>query len=626
MTVRWPKSLGVSLIALALAACGGAKTDTAENNTASKTAAELTLVDDLLSNITQTSLEPLNDTAPAVNAGHFDASTVSFDGTVIAFTVYTPNIPVGNSAPLLLEGHGWGGKRTRDLDTTDFADAANTPLQTAKLGLTSGVQGGKQAARGWYVISFDQRGFGDSGGLANVMDPRIEGQDVKAIIDWAQANLPRLAYRKNKSGIKDPVVGAVGLSYGGGYQLIGAGVDKRIDALVPTTTWYDLRYSLYGEVPKSEYLSLLIGVGVSGFGRAEPFTYQAFVDANTSGQVSNEFSQRMYQHSAVSYCEGTNPDMTQPGIPAFFIQGSTDILFNLTEGYRMFECYRKANTGSKFMAVRYGHPDVIYGGSMPKFTEENIDCGGTSGSRTLSVARLAFSFLSQNLIDPKLTETTSSDYLTVPDLRAILEDGNASSGPKGEAVDRACYEVAKLPSNSGSTIFQRGGELYPGNGPGSIASVVAGAPAPLTTLLQNDPTQVEPALMSAFATPDAGQVLPLSGPQGRARSLVGIAKVHVNVKPALTSLLDTANPPIIFVGLVRTTADGAQQLIHNQIMPVKGYGERDIELPGLSTVLHADDSLGLVVFGFHPQYFNSYTRVPVEVQISDIRAALPFVN
>jgi ABC-2 type transport system ATP-binding protein len=626
MTVRWPKVLSIILFALALAACGGSQTGTSVQDSTTKTAAVLTLVDGLLSDITQTSLEPLSDSTQEVGVGRFDASTVSFDGTVVAFTVYTPNIPVGNSAPLLLEGHGWGGKRTRDLDTTDFANAANTPLQTAKLGLTSGMQGGKHAARGWYVISFDQRGFGESGGLANVMDPRIEGQDVKAIIDWAQANLTRLAYRKNKSGIKDPVIGAVGLSYGGGYQLIGAGVDKRIDALVPTTTWHDLRYSLYSEVPKSEYLSILVGVGTAGLGRAEPFIYQAFVDANTTGKVSDDFSRRMYQHSAISYCEGANPDMTQPGIPAFFIQAGTDILFNLTEGYQAFECYRKSNSGSKFMAVRYGHPDAIYGGSMPKFTEENIDCGGAAGSKSLSVARLAFSFLSQNLVDAKLNENASSDYLTVPDLRAILEDSNASSGPKGEAADRACYEVAKLPATSGSTLFKRGGELYPSDGVGTIAHLTVGVPAPLTTLVQNDPTLVQPALMAAFATPDAGQVLPLIGPVGRVRSLVGIAKVHVNVKPTLASPLDSANPPIIFIGLARKTADGKQQLIHNQIMPVKGFGERDVDLPGLSVLLHADDSLGLVVFGFHPQYFNSYTRIPVEVQITDIRAALPFVS
>jgi predicted acyl esterase len=230
------KLAGIAGLSAALAACGGSDGGSTAAPRMNALSTTLQSTDSLLPTVDQSALAPLNDLAPAQTATRYDASTVSADGAVITFTVYVPNIPVGNSAPLLLEGHGWGGKRTKNLDTTAYGDAANTPLQTAKLALDSGRQGGKQPGQGWYVISFDQRGFGESGGLANVMDPEIEGKDVKAIIDWAQANLPRLAYRRNGSGVQDPVIGAVGLSYGGGYQTIGAGVDKRLDALVPTAT------------------------------------------------------------------------------------------------------------------------------------------------------------------------------------------------------------------------------------------------------------------------------------------------------------------------------------------------------------------------------------------------------
>ncbi|MDB5759890.1 MAG: peptidase [Burkholderia sp.] len=611
-------------LAATLAACGGG--NESSSSTTAQFASSVTAVpsatDSLAPSLDQGTLAPLNDLMPAQTATRYDASAVSADGAVIAFTVYAPNIAVGNSAPLLIEGHGWGGKRTKNLDTTAYSDAANTPLQTAKLALDSGMQGGKQPTRGWYVISFDQRGFGDSGGFANVMDPQIEGKDVKAIIDWAQANLPRLAHRKNSSGVQDPVVGAVGLSYGGGFQTIGSGVDKRIDAIVPTATWSDLRYSIYNQ-PKSEYLSLLVGVGAAGLGRAEPFTYQAFVDASTTNQVSANFSQKMYLHSDVSYCEGASPDMQQPGIPAFFIQGSNDILFNLNEAFQSFECFRKANPKSKLMAVRFGHPDVLINNSMPKFTEENVSCGNMS----IPVARLAFSFLSQNLIDPRLTESYSSDYLTVPDLRAVLEDGSPTSGPKGETAEGKCYEVGSFGTNkSGTPLIQRGGTNVTAS-PAVVQNLFTGLPSLLAgVVIPNDPSTLSSPAMTAYTSPAAGQVVTLVPASGKERALMGMATVHLNVAPTNPLQAAIDNPPILFLGLVRTTPDGKQQLVHDQVWPVSGFGEQTVTLPGVSMLLHGNDNLGLVVYGYHPQYFNYHTKVPMAVNVSSLSASLPFVN
>ena len=612
----------VGLAAVLTACGGGTETSSAPARVAALTTAVPVTTDSLVSSVDQSTLAPLNDLMPPQTATRYDASTVSADGAVIAFTVYAPDIAAGNSAPLLIEGHGWGGKRTKNLDTTAYADVANTPLQTAKLALDGGMQGGKQPTRGWYVISFDQRGFGDSGGFANVMDPEIEGKDVKAIIDWAQARLPRLAHRKNASGVQDPVVGAVGLSYGGGFQTIGSGVDKRIDAIVPTTTWSDLRYSIYNQ-PKSEYLSLLVGVGAAGLGRAEPFTYQAFVDASTTNQVSANFSQKMYLHSDVSYCEGASPVMQQPGIPAFFIQASNDILFNLNEGFQAFECFRKANPKSKLMAVRFGHPDVLINNSMPKFTEENVSCNSVS----IPVARLAFSFLSQNLIDTRLTGSYSPDYLTVPDLRAVLEDGNPASGPKGETAEGKCYEVASLGANkSGAPLIQRGGTNVTAS-PAAVQNLFTGLPSPLAgVVIPNDPSTLSSPAMTAYTGPDAGQVVTLMPAAGKERALMGMASVHLNVAPSdpLQAAID--NPPILFLGLVRTTPDGKRQLVHDQVWPVSGFGEQTVTLPGVSMLLHADDELGLVVYGYHPQYFNYHTKVPMAVSVSGLSASLPFVN
>ena len=67
------------------------------------------------------------------------------------------------------------------------------------------------------MLSFDQRGFGESGGQAHIEHPDVEGKDVQGSStsspaqDWVA-----------KEGPGDPVLGAIGGSYGGGYQFVGA--------------------------------------------------------------------------------------------------------------------------------------------------------------------------------------------------------------------------------------------------------------------------------------------------------------------------------------------------------------------------------------------------------------------
>ena len=133
------------------------------------------------------------------------------------------------------------------------------------------------------------------------------------------------------------------------------------------------------------------------------------------------------------------------------------------------------------MAARYGHPDVLINNLMPKFTEENIACGGPANTNSLSVARLAFSFLTQNLVSREMDGTYSADYLTVPDLRAVLEDGNSASGAKGKTREHQCYEVTSLGSPSANAqVFKRGGASLPAS-PANIQNLIVGAPAPLLT-------------------------------------------------------------------------------------------------------------------------------------------------
>ena len=63
----------------------------------------------------------------------------------------------------------------------------------------------------------------------------------------------------------DPVLGAIGGSYGGGYQFVGALSEvrdrgaTRFDALVPEITWFSLTESLFPQgVPRTEWAAALL--------------------------------------------------------------------------------------------------------------------------------------------------------------------------------------------------------------------------------------------------------------------------------------------------------------------------------------------------------------------------------
>ena len=81
---------------------------------------------------------------------------------------------------------------------------------------------------GYNVLTWDPRGFGRSGGEAEVDSPAYEARDVSTLIDWVAT---RPGVQLDAPG--DPRMGMVGGSYGGGIQLVTAATDCRVDAIVP---------------------------------------------------------------------------------------------------------------------------------------------------------------------------------------------------------------------------------------------------------------------------------------------------------------------------------------------------------------------------------------------------------
>jgi ABC-2 type transport system ATP-binding protein len=73
----------------------------------------------------------------------------------------------------------------------------------------------------------------------------------------------------------------------------------------------------------------------------------------------------------------------------------------------------------------------------------------------------------------------------------------------------------------------------------------------------------------------------------------------------------------VFVGLgVMRLGQLSPKLLHDQILPMRGTGARQTELIGTSTQLHSGDQVGLMLYGFHPQYTLGFSRIPSAINLT----------
>jgi predicted acyl esterase len=96
------------------------------------------------------------------------------------------------------------------------------------------AQAQKLADSGYVVVSYNVRGFWQSGGEIEVAGPP-DIADASRVIDWALANTPADAKH----------IGMAGVSYGAGISLLAAAHDKRVRAVAALSGWADLIGSIY---------------------------------------------------------------------------------------------------------------------------------------------------------------------------------------------------------------------------------------------------------------------------------------------------------------------------------------------------------------------------------------------
>ena len=473
----------------------------------------------------------------------------SSDPVDICYTLYRPaGATARNPVPLVMHSHGWGGKRTSSPNAFD-----------------------KWLNAGFGVLSFDQRGFGESGGLAHIQNPDFEGRDVIRLIDLV-AGLDWVA--KDRS--KDPKLGAMGGSYGGGYQFAGAFTElmergrTRFDALAPDKTWWDLKESLApSEVPRTGWAAALFAMAPDSL---PDEIHRGFAYAAATGNWPKGQDPAAPNLDAFFHRNGPAWHVSQGRrlpIPMLVYQGATDNLFNLNQGIKNFEqaMTSRARARSMFVAYNGGHA------GPSAFPTGDYRTGDPCAARLLGATP-----------QPDNSSATSpigsaAGYEDIA-LRFFREE---LKGERTSLPGRGSYHLA---THAGGCVTARSIGADHAVALGSIRTP-SGLGAPLFTEVATGPFTV-----------------------------AGIPEVEASVA---TVGLDTR----IFLGLAVGATPADARVVQNNLMPLHEPSAvvgapRRIELPGVAVEVPPGQHLYLVVSGFYDMSFANGARTPGAVALDNV--------
>lgn len=304
---------------------------------------------------------PATEQQAALAPRYYDVSIPTPDGTVLRATVFQPALKAGEQAPLVMHTHGWGGFRV-----TGPEGFYGTEMMSGRAALAAW-------RNGYWVVSYDQRGWGNSQGSIMMMGADYEVKDASAVIDWAAAHLPRLVM----DGPNDPRMGMVGESYGGAVQLLASAHDPRIDALVPIATWYDLAESMAPDrTLKIGWTGVLLNLGVTTSFKLGHFFQEPYLQS-ADGYMRTAVRNELQDNSMVNYCaKGLRPQAD-----ALLIQGMRDTLFPLNQAVAIRDCMeQEPKRDVRLLAMQGGHilppPQQRWSGMPPFNNEPRLYCDG----------------------------------------------------------------------------------------------------------------------------------------------------------------------------------------------------------------------------------------------------------
>ncbi|MZD07985.1 alpha/beta fold hydrolase [Streptomyces sp. SID5785] len=506
-----------------------------------------------------------DDGAPAV---HRQDREMAVGGGVRVDTSYFTSGDTAGRRPAVLLAHGFGGSKD---DVRGEAE--------------------RLARSGYAVLTWSARGFGASGGKIGLNDPRHEVADVSKLIDWL-ARRPEV--QLDRAG--DPRVGVTGASYGGAVSLLAAGYDRRVDAIAPQITYWNLADALF---PDGVFKKLWTGIFfTSGSADLGARTSEAGLGC---GRFEDELC-AMYRRVAVAgkpdaaarkLLEARSPSAVGARIkvPTLIAQGQSDSLFPLGQADAMAHRIRANGAPVDVDWISGGHDggDMETGritGRVTDWFDRYLKEDGAAGTGP------AF----------RVTRTGGVDST---DGAATLRgaSGDAYPGLRGE-------RRVRVPLRSGSQTFQN----PPGGGPPSISAVPGlGSVSSLGSTLGLSVALDFPGQFARFD----------SAPLDHSVRITGSPTVTAHV----TSSTGTA---VLFAKVYDAGPGGAREVLPSQLVtPVRVTGaggdgkDVRITLPAIDHAVQKGHRLRLVLSSTDLGYASPVAPATYTVALRDGALSLP---
>ena len=444
-------------------------------------------------------------------------------------------LPKKLPAPAILIAHGFGGsKDSVESDARFFA------------------------SKGFVVIAWSARGFGESTGQIEMNSIDSEVADTRALISYLAKNKNVILDAKG-----DPRVGIMGSSYGGANALLTASQDSRIDAVVADITWSDLQQGLFPQAVARSFESgpfkkvwagtFFSAVTLQGayLGECGAFAQRwcdAYENAVLQGRPSPSEKKLLESVSPIRFASTISA-------PTLLSQGQADSLFPLSESYKLAKEIKRTSAGTELSMI--WHAD------------------GHDGSNAQApYLREQFLFWFQkHLIDreiefPVFQFTRSNGSISLQDSTVI---------PKVFTSEKLPFETEprQLPLVTPTAAL-----IYPiGGVPSAISALPGiGSAGALASQLLSNLAGFSPAFL-----PGQSGFLE-SAPLKEPISVVGPSSIKVRIT-------STTSDATLFFSLVSKSPSGAINLPNGIVAPVKisniSNGSKDVVINLPATVLDA---------------------------------------
>lgn len=488
------------------------------------------------------------------------------------------------------------------------------------------------ARKGYAVLNYSGLGWGRSGCKITLDDPAHDGKAASALVSYLGgakvpgASRPVDYVRRDDRAhdgtarAADPRVGMVGGSYGGQVQFAAAGVDPRIDALIPVITWNDLRYSLApndaglttgvqsGQVGSLKtlwsvgFFTLGLLDGVQGL-EVDPgqrtllcpgFPTELCAAAATTvveGYPTAGLAAMLRRSSVADYVERIR-------IPTLLVQGQQDSLFNLRESVATYDALKAQGTPVKLMWRNEGHS----GGKVPGEADTSL----RSGAPVTDAWQDWFAHWLKD--DPKVPSLDFTYYRAWERRKGDQTGAYARSASFPATATPVRYDL------SGDGTLQPEGGAVRAGAPGFLTTA-AGLPSGYTTIslsqLGFQPVDL-PGTSTAFT----------SAPLSADLDVVGLPSVRLRIAQGLSGVTDAAlgdlGRAFAYVRLEDVSPDGGAKLPNEQIASVRVPADGSATTVGLPGIVHRfakGHRLRLVIAGGDLAHRGNLVPTPLNVSV-----------